>query len=158
MGQLEASASVRWTGWHGSVTGSSGKLEAPTATQAELGGPGTGTNPEELLAAAHANCFTSTLTSLARARGVALEEVTTSAKTRLEWNEGQHDHRLAASELSLTIRSSSAAGEAPAAFAKTPARRRGGRLRVGIVPPSGPIEPHMMTSGAGNIPGICGEY
>src|ERR671935_286750 len=68
MGQLEASASVRWTGWHGSVTGSSGKLEAPTATQAELGGPGTGTNPEELLAAAHANCFTSTLTSLARAR------------------------------------------------------------------------------------------
>lgn len=107
MGYLEASASVRWSGWEGTITGQSGTLNAPTATQAELGGPGSGTNPEELLAAAHANCFTSTLTSLGRARGVALEEVTTRAKTRLEWDDDAHDHHLAGTELSLTIRSSS---------------------------------------------------
>lgn len=111
MGHLEASATVRWAGWQGTVSGDSGALQAPTATQAELGGPGTGTNPEELLAAAHANCFTSTLTALARARGVALEEVATSARTRLEWDDREHDHHLAASELSLRIRSSSPAGE-----------------------------------------------
>jgi len=107
MGHLEASATVRWSGWGGTVTGGSGSLSAPTATQAELGGPGTGTNPEELLAAAHANCFTSTLTSLARAKGVALEEVETSARTRLEWEDGHGDHRLAGAHLSLRIRSSS---------------------------------------------------
>jgi lipoyl-dependent peroxiredoxin len=107
MGHLEASATVRWSGWEGTVTGDSGSLAAPTATQAELGGPGSGTNPEELLAAAHANCFTSTLTALGRARNVPLEEVSTAARTRLEWDEDAHDHHLAASKLSVHIRSSS---------------------------------------------------
>jgi len=107
MGHLEASATVRWSGWEGTVTGDSGSRTAQTATQAELGGPGTGTNPEELLAAAHANCFTSTLTALGRARNIALEEVSTSARTRLEWDENAHDHHLATSQLSVHIRSSS---------------------------------------------------
>ena len=107
MGHLEASATVHWSGWQGTITGDSGSLAAATGTQAELGGPGTGTNPEELLAAAHANCFTSTLTALCRARNVALEEVSTSARTRLEWDENAHDHHLAASQLSVRIRSSS---------------------------------------------------
>ena len=106
MGQLEASATVRWQGFGGTVEGASGKLQAPTATQAELGGPGTGTNPEELMAAAHANCYTSTLTSLARARHVDLESVETSATTRLEWGNG-HDHHLASSRLTVRIRSAS---------------------------------------------------
>ena len=106
MGQLEASATVRWQGFGGTVDGASGKLHAPTATQAELGGPGTGTNPEELLAAAHANCYTSTLTSMARSRNVNLESVETSATTRLEWDHG-HDHHLASSRLKVRIHSSS---------------------------------------------------
>ena len=110
MGHLEARATVRWSGYTGSVTGDSGALSATAATQPALGGPGTGTNPEELLAAAHANCFTSTLTALGRARRVPLEEVETSACTRLEWDDEAHDHRLAASVLALRIRSS--AGEA----------------------------------------------
>jgi len=109
MGQLEASATVRWKGYGGTVDGASGKLHAPTATQAELGGPGTGTNPEELLAAAHANCYTSTLTSIARSRNVDLESVETSARTRLEWAAGG-DHHLASSRLHVKIRSSSPEG------------------------------------------------
>ena len=104
MGHLEATATVRWSGQVGSVEGESGALRAATATQAELGGPGTGTNPEELMAAAHANCFTSTLTSLARARGVPLDRVETRATTRLAWGQG-HDHHLASSRLRLRIRS-----------------------------------------------------
>lgn len=106
MGQLEASATVRWQGFGGTVDGASGKLHAPTATQLELGGPGTGTNPEELLAAAHANCYTSTLTSLARSRHVDLVSVETSATTRLEWGDGA-DYHLASSRLSVRIRSAS---------------------------------------------------
>ena len=106
MGHLEASATIRWKGFGGTVEGKSGKLRAPTATQTELGGPGTGTNPEELLAAAHANCFTSTLTGLARSRHIDLESVETSATTRLAWSEG-HDHHLASSRLLIRVRSSS---------------------------------------------------
>ena len=106
MGQLEATAVVRWQGFGGTVQGTSGKLHAPTATQVELGGPGTGTNPEELMAAAHANCFTSTLTSIARSRHIDLESVETSATTRLVWGEG-HDHHLASSRLAIRIRSAS---------------------------------------------------
>src|SRR5437867_4210636 len=107
MGQLEATAVVRWKGFGGTVEGATGKLRAETATQTELGGPGTGTNPEELLAAAHANCFTSTLTALARARGVALDEIHTRATTRLEWSDSAADHHLSASNLEIRIRSSS---------------------------------------------------
>src|SRR6266545_2719513 len=106
MGQLEASATVRGKGYGGTVDGASGKLHAPTATQTELGGPGTGTNPEELLAAAHANCYTSTITSIARSRHVNLESVETSATTHLEWGDGA-DHHLASSRLKVRIRSSS---------------------------------------------------
>ena len=106
MGQLEATAVVRWQGFGGTVEGASGKLRASTATQAELGGPGTGTNPEELMAAAHANCYTSTLTAIARSRQIDLESVETSATTRLVWGEG-HDHHLASSKLALRIRSRS---------------------------------------------------
>ena len=106
MGQLEATALVRWKGFGGTVEGASGRLRAPTATQAELGGPGTGTNPEELMAAAHANCFTSTLTSIARSRHIDLESVETSATTRLVWGDGR-DHHLASSKLSIRIRSAS---------------------------------------------------
>src|SRR2546426_7924779 len=106
MGQLEATAVVRWKGFGGTVEGATGKLRAPTATQTELGGPGTGTNPEELMAAAHANCFTSTLTSIARSRHIDLDSVETSATTRLVWGDG-HDHHLASSKLSIRIRSAS---------------------------------------------------
>src|SRR6266576_7240818 len=106
MRQLEATAVVRWQGFGGTVEGRSGKLHAQTATQAELGGPGTGTNPEELMAAAHANCYTSTLTSIARSRQIDLESVETSATTKLVWGQG-HDHHLASSRLAIRIRSAS---------------------------------------------------
>ncbi len=105
MGRLQAQASVDWSGWGGEVRGSGGKLVAPTATQVELGGPGGGTNPEELLAAAHANCFTSTLTSIARAREIPLDRVRTGATTELVWQEGHGDHRLASSVIEVQIES-----------------------------------------------------
>ena len=63
-----------------------------TATQEELGGPGGESNPEELFAAALANCFTSTLTGMARARGIPLGEIETAVKTTLSWGDGTHHH------------------------------------------------------------------
>ena len=110
MGRYEASATVDWSGFGGSVESASGMLATATAAQVELGGPGGATNPEELFAAAHANCFTSTITSMARARGIELAHVVTEARVRLEWSDDAGDHRLAASDLAVQL--SSPAGRA----------------------------------------------
>jgi lipoyl-dependent peroxiredoxin len=110
MGSLEASATLRWEGYHGRIEGGSGALAARTATQAELGGPGGESNPEELFSAALANCFTSTLTGMARARGVPLGAVETSVSTRLEWGEGE-GHHLSRAELRTRVESPAPADE-----------------------------------------------
>jgi lipoyl-dependent peroxiredoxin len=108
MGRYDARATVDWQGFGGSVASSSGLLATATAAQVELGGPGGATNPEELFAAAHANCFTSTITSMARSRGIELAHVVTEAHVRLEWSDGAGDHRLAASDLSVRLTSAAA--------------------------------------------------
>ena len=102
-GRIEAAATVSWRGWGGEVSGESGKLKAETATQVELGGPGQATNPEELLAAALANCYTSTITAHARARKIDLASIETRARTRLAWDE-KTPHHIAEGALSVTIR------------------------------------------------------
>jgi organic hydroperoxide reductase OsmC/OhrA len=102
-GQIEAAATVSWRGWGGEVSGESGKLKAETATQVELGGPGQATNPEELLAAALANCYTSTITAHARAKKIDLASLETRARTRLAWDE-KTPHHIAEGALSVTLR------------------------------------------------------
>jgi osmotically inducible protein OsmC len=92
MGSLDASATLRWNGYLGQIEGDSGSLSVATATQAELGGPGGKSNPEELFSAALANCFTSTLTGMARARDIPLGEIETTVSTRLAWGDGSSHH------------------------------------------------------------------
>lgn len=100
--KIEANAQVSWAGWGGKVIGESGALAAHTSTQVELGGPGGGTNPEELLAAALANCYTSTLTSLARAKNIDLHSIDTKARTRLAWDENT-PHHISRGDLTVRI-------------------------------------------------------
>jgi osmotically inducible protein OsmC len=106
-GCIEAEATVSWVGWGGEVRGGSGVLKVATATQVELGGPGQATNPEELLAAALANCYTSTITAHARARKIELEHVETRARTRLAWD-ANTPHHIAEGAISIRIRSPAA--------------------------------------------------
>jgi len=101
-GRIEADAMVSWSGWGGEVEGGSGVLKARTATQVELGGPGSATNPEELLAAALANCYTSTITAHARSRKIELDHIETRARTRLAWDENT-PHHIAEGALSVRI-------------------------------------------------------
>jgi osmotically inducible protein OsmC len=110
MGSLDASATLRWEGYHGRIEGGSGALSVQTATQTELGGPGGESNPEELFSAALANCFTSTLTGMARARGVPLGWIETSVSTRLSWGEGS-SHHLSEAELRTRVASPAPADE-----------------------------------------------
>lgn len=109
MDSLDASATLRWNGFHGRIEGASGALEVATATQVELGGPGGESNPEELFAAALANCFTSTLTGMARSRGIALGYIETTVSSRLSWGEESHHHL---SDATLHTRVQSPAPEA----------------------------------------------
>src|SRR5438067_13243384 len=104
MDSLDATATLRWNGYHGRIEGTSGALGVATATQAELGGPGGLSNPEELFSAALANCFTSTLTGMARARDIPLGDVETRVTTRLAWGEGG-DHHLSNAELVTRVQS-----------------------------------------------------
>src|SRR3954464_13488622 len=109
-GQIDAEATISWSGWGGTVEGGSGRLHAQTATQVELGGPGQATNPEELLAAALANCYTSTITAHARARHLELAGLENTARTRLSWD-ATTPHHIAEGSLKVRIRSSASEAE-----------------------------------------------
>jgi organic hydroperoxide reductase OsmC/OhrA len=110
MESLEASATLCWEGYHGTIAGGSGALSVETATQSELGGPGGASNPEELFSAALANCFTSTLTSMARKRDVQLGRVETSVSTRLVWGDGT-EHHLSNARMQTRVQSAAPDGE-----------------------------------------------
>jgi osmotically inducible protein OsmC len=85
---MEKSASVHWDG-----AGKTGRGQISTETGALKGYPygfasrfeddKRGTNPEEILGAAHAACFTMAFAFACEKAGVATESVDTSAKVRL---------------------------------------------------------------------------
>ena len=116
MGSLDASATLRWKGYLGRIEGGSGALDVATATQSELGGPGGKSNPEELFSAALANCFTSTLTSMARAREIPLGEIETRVTTRLAWGESE-GHHLSDADLHTRVESPAAEADVRALIA-----------------------------------------
>jgi lipoyl-dependent peroxiredoxin len=116
MDSLRATATLRWNGYRGHIDGGSGALSVDTASQAELGGPGGESNPEELFSAALANCFTSTLTSMARARGIPLGDIETAVTTTLSWGEGA-EHHLSRADLRARVESPAPAADVSALLA-----------------------------------------
>jgi lipoyl-dependent peroxiredoxin len=58
-------------------------LDVQLRTPAELGGPGGGTNPEQLFAAGYAACFESALKTVARRRDVKADDVSIASKVSL---------------------------------------------------------------------------
>lgn len=80
-------AQAHWSGnlteGKGHIKVQSGTLDAPYDFRARTG-DGKGTNPEELIGAAHAGCFTMQLSALLGAAGFTAESLTTSAKVHLE--------------------------------------------------------------------------
>jgi osmotically inducible protein OsmC len=78
--------SAEWHGdlQHGSgtVTVGDGVFEGPYSYDSRFG-EGQGTNPEQLIAAAHAGCFTMALSSVLSAAGHPPESLTTEARVQL---------------------------------------------------------------------------
>lgn len=67
----------------GRVRSDSGRLDLELAVPEEFGGPGDGTNPEELFAAGYAACFQSSLAVAAGNRQIDTSESEVTARVRL---------------------------------------------------------------------------
>ncbi|HKB54497.1 MAG TPA: OsmC family protein [Ramlibacter sp.] len=85
---IEQRASVHWDGagrtGKGSVSTGSGALQDyPYGFTSRFEGDRKGTNPEEILGAAHAACFTMAFAFACERAGVATQSIDTAAKVRL---------------------------------------------------------------------------
>jgi osmotically inducible protein OsmC len=83
-----AKAEATWNGTlkegSGSMKGASKYLDAPFTFRSRFEGDAGGTNPEELIGAAHAGCFSMFLASLLTNAGFPPESIHTSATVHLE--------------------------------------------------------------------------
>jgi len=70
-------------GRSGHVRSSDGLLEVDLEAPVEMGGPGGGTNPEELFAAGYSACFQSALAVVARRAKVSVDDSTVTAKVSI---------------------------------------------------------------------------
>jgi Ohr subfamily peroxiredoxin len=80
---------------------SDGALEVDLRTPPELGGPGEGTNPEQLFAVGFASCFESALAAVARRRKLDPGEVEIDSRVKLR--AGEDRSFTIAAELHVTL-------------------------------------------------------
>src|SRR4051812_45156507 len=88
MASIKRSASAQWQGTgkdgKGALTTQSGTLKGTPYGFNSRFGDGQGTNPEELIAAAHAGCFTMALAFKLQGAGLTPESLATEAKLTME--------------------------------------------------------------------------
>ena len=89
---MKRKASARWQGdlktGKGQISSDSGVLDATRYSFATRFEDGKGTNPEELIAAAHAGCFSMALSAVLGAAGLTPEWIDTQAAVQLDKVEG----------------------------------------------------------------------
>lgn len=89
---MKRTASAAWNGdlkrGKGTLSAQSGVLKQTQYSFSTRFENGVGTNPEELIAAAHAGCFTMALSSFLGAAGFTADELTTQATLSLEQVDG----------------------------------------------------------------------
>ena len=90
--EIKRRGSAAWRGGFkhggGTVSTQSGALKAyPYSCASRFDGQG-GSNPEELIAAAHASCFTMTLSSILADANLAAEQLNTAAEVTLAQADG----------------------------------------------------------------------
>lgn len=85
---MQRKASARWQGTakegSGSITTQSGTLKDTPYSFVARFGDGKGTNPEELVAAAHAGCFTMALSFMLNGAGATAEAIDTEASLTMD--------------------------------------------------------------------------
>jgi lipoyl-dependent peroxiredoxin len=103
---MKRSASAEWQGdlkgGKGTISTDSGVLENTQYSFSTRFESGKGTNPEELVAAAHAGCFSMALSAQLGERGITAESIRTKATVTLEKQDG--GFAVTASHLELKAR------------------------------------------------------
>jgi peroxiredoxin-like protein len=97
---------VNWQGartGEGTVTGDRSGVNSPLRVPEEFGGPGNGTNPEELLAKSVAGCYTITFGIIAEARKLPLVNVETHATGEVEENGRQFTYKTITLKPTITL-------------------------------------------------------
>ena len=99
-------ASAQWNGGlkggNGSMALGSGVWEGPFTFRSRFEGDGSATNPEELIGAAHAGCYSMQLSAILEAAGTPAESVRTEASVELR--AGDEGARIASITLRTTGR------------------------------------------------------
>jgi len=108
MPRISRDASVSWTGSLSRGSGvvsaaSSGAFELPVTLGSRIGEPEGKTSPEELLAAAHASCFVTSLAGESARAGGTVERLDVTCMVTMDEVEGK-GHQIVASELEATCR------------------------------------------------------
>lgn len=108
MPRISRDASVAWTGSLSRGSGvasaaSSGAFELPVTLASRIGEPEGKTSPEELLAAAHASCFVTSLAGESARAGGTVERLDVTCTVTMDEVEGK-GHQIVASELEATCR------------------------------------------------------
>lgn len=89
---MKRNASAEWKGdlksGKGTISSASGVLENTQYSFSTRFEEGKGTNPEELVAAAHAGCFSMALSAQLGERGITPESIRTTATVTLEKKDG----------------------------------------------------------------------
>jgi len=103
---MQRTATAHWSGGlkdgKGAISSQSGVLSNTQYSFSTRFESGVGTNPEELIAAAHAGCFTMALSSELGKLGMTPESLDTKATLTLEFIDG--NPTITASQLEVTAR------------------------------------------------------
>ena len=103
---MKRTGSAKWSGnlkeGRGTVSTESGVLAETQYSFSTRFEEGTGTNPEELIAAAHAGCFSMALSGQLEKAGLTAEEIRTTASVTLSKQEGGFE--ITAVHLDVTAR------------------------------------------------------
>ena len=91
MGKVIYTAGAEVTGGRdeGKARSSDGKLELEIRIPPELGGPGDGTNPEQLFAIGYASCFNSAIKTVGRRMKLDSDDAEVASKVSLVTNENR---------------------------------------------------------------------
>lgn len=110
---MERSASANWQGdlkqGKGQISTASGVLDATPYSFTTRFESGRGTNPEELIGAAHAGCFSMALSMILGEQGITPERIDTAAQVRLEEADG--GFAITAIHLDVTARAPEASAD-----------------------------------------------
>jgi lipoyl-dependent peroxiredoxin len=105
--RIQRDASVAWEGslsrGSGVATAGTGAFELPVDLPSRVGDPGGKTSPEELLAAAHASCYVTSLAGEIARAGGTVERIDLTCTVTMD-EVGDKGHLIVASEIDARAR------------------------------------------------------